>query len=132
MKDSPELAIKENGEREPISVQKQFLIALWYFGGNDTINKIADRFGISELSVVSSRNRIIDAILKNLIKKFITWPENPQEIEKQFRRRNGFPGILGALDGTRIEVKAPAEYPQCYVNRKNTIHFSCKLFAMQT
>lgn len=35
-----------------------------------------------------------------------------------FSKRNGFPGIVGAIDGTHIKIRAPSLHPQSYVNRK--------------
>jgi len=47
----------------------------------------------------------LTAILK-LRHRFIKCP-NPQEMLEEankFRQRNGFPGIIGALDGTHIQI----------------------------
>ncbi|XP_033730552.1 putative nuclease HARBI1 [Pecten maximus] len=120
LKDCPELVVGGTGGREPIAVEKQLYVTLWYLGGSDSIIKIADRFGISESSVVLCRRRIIDAILKNLKHKFISWPKNQslQETVDKFEQRNGFPGIVGSLDGTHIPIRAPKENAQSYVNRK--------------
>ncbi|XP_056013266.1 uncharacterized protein LOC125672778 [Ostrea edulis] len=120
LQNCPELGVEGTGGREPISVEKQLYVTLWYLGGLDSIIRIADRFGIAESSVIVCRNRIIDTILNNLKSKFIIWPHAEvleQTIDK-FHQRNGFPGIIGALDGTHISIKAPTENPQSYVNRK--------------
>lgn len=69
LKDCPELNQTQTGGKEPISIEKQILITLWYFGGQDTVRKIADRFGISESSVIICRERVIAAILNNLKQK---------------------------------------------------------------
>ncbi|XP_033729167.1 uncharacterized protein LOC117318274 [Pecten maximus] len=46
---------------------------------------------------------------------------------KSFKRRNGFPNIIGAIVGTHIEIKAPTSHPQSYVNRKgyHSIQLQC-------
>jgi transposase len=49
-----------------VPVEKQVLIALWYVGSLDTIGKIADRFGVSESTVIMCRERVTAAILNNL------------------------------------------------------------------
>lgn len=100
------------GGREPIPLEKQLLLTLWYVGGQDTINKIADRFDISESSVILCRNRIMRAFL-NMRHTFITWSTRQEMLEEadKFSRRNGFPGIVGALDGTHISLKAPHQKP---------------------
>ena len=63
---------------------------------------------------------MIDGILGNLKTRFIAWPkdEEVQETVDKFSRRNGFPGIVGALDGTHVSIKPPKDNPQSYVNRK--------------
>ena len=75
-------------------------------------------------------HRIIDTILNNLKSKFINWPHAEvleQTIDK-FHQRNGFPGVIGALDGTHISIKAPTENPQSYINRKG--YYSLQLQAV--
>jgi len=48
------------------------------------------------------------------------WPnENDiEDIVYGFSRARGFPGIIGAIDGTHINIPAPKESPEAYVNRK--------------
>lgn len=38
---------------------------------------------------------------------------------KEFGRINGFPRVIGAIDGTHIPIKGPAIEEPIYVNRKN-------------
>jgi hypothetical protein len=103
-----------------VPVEKQVLIALWYVGSLDTIRKIADRFGVSESTVIMCRERVTAAILNNLKEKNISWPtqQEMQDEVNAFQQRNRFPGIVGAIDGTHIRIKAPSSHPQSYVNRK--------------
>lgn len=82
------------------------MITLWYLGSLETINKIADRFGIGEASVIDCRNSVILSILKYLKQKFIRWP-NQQEMQTEaqaFAQRNGFQDMVGAVNGTRIKI----------------------------
>ncbi|XP_033725238.1 protein ALP1-like [Pecten maximus] len=112
---------KENmGGLEPIIIEEQLYITLWYLGENDTIQKIADRFGVGEATVTQCRNKILKIVLKNLKKKFVVWPTHEEMLEEEnlFAARNGFPDIVGALDGTRIPISKPRDHPQTYVNRK--------------
>lgn len=115
----PELSVENNGGRKPISTAEQLYMTLWYLGGTDSIVKIANLFGVSESSVIVCRERIMGAIL-SLKSRFIAWPQNETLLQTvdNFSRRNGFPGIIGALDGTHIEIKAPSENQQSYINRK--------------
>lgn len=104
MQDCHELVVEGQGGREPISVEKQLYVTLWYRAGSDSIIRIADRFGIAESSVGVCRNRIVDTILNNLKSKFINWPHAEvleQTIDK-CHQRNGFPGVIG----TRISISS--------------------------
>lgn len=85
--DYPELAVCGDGGREAISVEKQLLIALWFGGSNATITKIADRLGVSESSIILSRTSIMDAILNNLMTRFITLEKQKKSsVEKMASR----------------------------------------------
>jgi hypothetical protein len=60
------------------------------------------------------RERVTAAILNNLKEKNISWPTQ-QEIQDEvnaFQQRNGFSGIVGAIDGTHIRIKTPSSHPQ--------------------
>ncbi|KAJ8299952.1 hypothetical protein KUTeg_021471, partial [Tegillarca granosa] len=120
IKGFPELQQAGIGRRDPIKIKKQLLITFWYVGGNDNISRIADRFGVSESTVIACRDKVMAGITK-LKDRLIKWP-NQQELrdeEQEFIRRNGLPEIGGAIDGTHIPIKAPKNNPQSYVNRKH-------------
>ena len=103
------------GGRPAIPVMKQTLVFLWYMGSQDTLIQIADRFGITEFSVLEIRKRVSRSLIR-LKEAFIRWPTGQarQETIQQF----SFPTTLGALDGTHIRIQAPAENPETYINRK--------------
>ena len=121
LKGCEELPTKGYGGRTPITVRKQLMIKLWYLGGLDPITRIADRFGVSESSIILCRNRVMIAL-----PKVISWPtgEKLQSVVTKFSERNNFPGIVGAVDDTHIKIRAPDDHPQSYVNRKK-IHCIC-------
>jgi len=41
-----------------------------------------------------------------------------QDEVNAFQQRNGLPGIVGAIDGTDIRIKAPSSHPQSFVYRR--------------
>jgi hypothetical protein len=120
LKDLPEFSYDHPGGKEHVSVEKQLLMTLWYLGSCDTIDKIGDRFGISTSSVIRCRNRVLAAVNRHLKQRFIVWPNAQKipEVVASFEQRNGFPGIIGALDGSHIEIKKPAAHGNSYINRK--------------
>ena len=52
--------------------------------------------------------------------KIISWPTKArqQEISRHLGCA-GFPGIIGCVDGSHIEIIAPKTYPNSYINRKS-------------
>lgn len=107
------------GGKHAISVDKQLLMTLWYLGCQENVNRVADRFGMSLSSVIRCRNRVLNSINTDLL-HFIKWPRNEelQALVNLFSQRNGFPGIVGALDGTHIEIRKPENHAASYINRK--------------
>ncbi|CAI6359314.1 unnamed protein product [Macrosiphum euphorbiae] len=73
--------------------------------------------------------RVIVA-LEMLAPVFITWPneEKVEEIKNGFFSNSTFPNVLGAIDGTHINIPAPHEHQETYVNRKG--HHSIQLQAV--
>lgn len=54
-------------------------------------------------------------------KHFIHWPKTPQAAERvaeTFKAMKGFPGVIGAVNGSHIPIRAPVEDPVSYINRK--------------
>ncbi|KAJ8934262.1 hypothetical protein NQ314_013484 [Rhamnusium bicolor] len=87
-----------------LSALNQTYIFLWFVGHQTaSFRDVADRFSIT----ISSLFRIIK------------WPtlEEKNEIERHFRQ-NGFPGVLGVIDGTHIKIDKPSDDPDSYINRK--------------
>lgn len=58
--------------------------------------------------------RVVEALYS------IKWPNMEQRIliKNKFENISGIPGIIGAIDGTYVPIKASKEYPEQYINRK--------------
>jgi hypothetical protein len=50
--------------------------------------------------------------------QFKTNPSDMMSVAKGFEDKTGFPGVIGAVDGTHIEIPGPSENRSSYVNRK--------------
>lgn len=80
-----------------------------------------DDMGVSQPTV----SRAITATLgclssPQICAQFIKFPLNFQEIRKnqeEFFKSAGFPEIVGAIDGTHVQIIAPSQYENGYVNR---------------
>lgn len=58
--------------------------------------------------------------LSGISASVIKWPSDLEknEIERHFREK-GFPGVIGAIDGTHIKINKPEADPDSYLNRKH-------------
>ncbi|XP_039304241.1 putative nuclease HARBI1 isoform X1 [Solenopsis invicta] len=63
--------------------------------------------------------RVVTA-LNEISSEIIFWPnsEQRQRITTSFQASAGIEGIVGAIDGTYIPIKAPSANPDVYINRK--------------
>lgn len=59
-------------------------------------------------------------MLAALAPTFIKWPtENSvQEIWAGFEVISSFPKVIGAIDGTHVNIPSPRVNPEAYINRK--------------
>ena len=65
--------------------------------------------------------QVCAATTNNLAQRFIHLPEgnDARNTIQKFEEQKGFPGILGAIDGTHIPIQAPLKDPEQYINRKS-------------
>jgi hypothetical protein len=111
----PEMDVRlpDFGGRQRITFEKTVLVVLRHLGHQENVRLLSDIFDISDSSVVMCRDRVINALLNNLLDSYISWPLNQNtqaDIATKFHDKKGFPGILGCIDGTHIKIKAPHEY----------------------
>lgn len=52
--------------------------------------------------------------------RFIAWPSDndARSVITGFQGKSKFPNVLGAIDGSHIEITAPKEHASSYINRK--------------
>lgn len=108
------------GPYEKISPLKHIYIFLWYAGHETaSFRDVADRYNICIGALFKVIKRV-QYFLSNLAPEVITWPnaEEKAETEQFYRQKNGFPGIVGFIDGTHIKIDKPEEDPDSYINRK--------------
>ncbi|XP_011871036.1 PREDICTED: putative nuclease HARBI1 [Vollenhovia emeryi] len=120
--------------RKSISAEKQLLIALWFMATPDSYTyrllqffifyfvvycrSICVKFGVGKATAFRSVRRVTYA-LHCIAPRFIQWPvEVADNVIDQFARVSGFPGVIGAIDGTHIKIRAPPMDSASYINRK--------------
>ena len=108
------------GGNQPVSCSTALLITLWYLGNKATYREISEQFGYVESKVYDCVTSIMDILVQNA-GKFIKWSSSSgaTTIENEFRNLAGFPGVVGAIVGCHIEIKAPSEVQADYLDRTN-------------
>ena len=93
--------------RQPIEVERQVGITLYYLSDEGRIRKTANAFGVSRSSVSVIIRRVARAISQHLGPVYIRLPSNEVDVKEKtsnFMSIHHFPQCLGAVDGTHIEI----------------------------
>ena len=80
---------------------------------------VFEKYKVAE-SVQRCFFHVCHTVKENLTQNIISWP-TPAEIEvqeEQFKSHKGFPGVIGAIDGSHIPIRTPRFCPENYINRK--------------
>ncbi|KAK9688473.1 DDE superfamily endonuclease [Popillia japonica] len=102
-----------------IPLEKKILFSLWVLAKPESFLAAGDRFGLAKSTAHVVFKEII-GVLVALIPHYIVWPNDHAEIVRVFyERSNGFPGIVGAVDGCHIPIKQPTQNPNDFYNRKH-------------
>ncbi len=82
----------------------------------------SDDLGPSQSTVSRVLNGTIAALTTpNIVRQFIDFPTDLQTLRQKqeaFMRIAGFPGVVGAIDGTHVRIISPTVNEEAYVNRK--------------
>ncbi|XP_011141655.1 protein ANTAGONIST OF LIKE HETEROCHROMATIN PROTEIN 1-like isoform X2 [Harpegnathos saltator] len=91
-----------------VSVRKQLLGTLCLLATSDSYRSVGERFDIAKSSLCVNFMRIVEA-LNDIAGDVIEWPrgEKATHVKQQFQQIAGLPNVLGAIDGSYIEIKAP-------------------------
>ena len=105
----------------------QLLVALRFYATGSSLKSLLDTgsFNLSHGSVYNCIVRVSLA-LRNMIKSEVDYPFDANvitSIKQGFFEYGGFPGVMGAIDGTMIKIKAPSVREDIYVGRKTDGHY---------
>lgn len=78
------------------------------------------KFDLGKATAIRTMRRVTYA-LHTLAPQFIQWPQGRRAVEvmTEFERMSAFPGVIGAIDGTHVEIRSPKDnHHQAYINRK--------------
>ncbi|KAF0287118.1 putative nuclease HARBI1 [Amphibalanus amphitrite] len=102
-----------------ISPDVQVACALRVLAEGNFQRPSGDTVDVSQPSVSRVLQRFCEAVLA-AYPNVIHFPGTEQEIadtERQFRDKFGLPNVLGCVDGTHVNIKAPVVNEHLYVNR---------------
>ena len=103
----------------PISPETQVLLTLRYLSKGEFLSEISDLHGVAK----SSASRCIHKTVKSICNTLnnINYPTDKNElrsIQHGFFLLARFPRVIGAIDGTLIQIKKPQHDELAYVCRK--------------
>lgn len=114
-----------------LDTPKKLLCSIWLLANQESFRGVADRFDMSKgtLHYIFSD---ICKVLCTLRNEYIRWPREEEfaSLANGFQYKTGFPGVIGAIDGTHIPIPAPTLHRNSYINRKG--HASIQLQAVCT
>ncbi|XP_055904862.1 putative nuclease HARBI1 [Eupeodes corollae] len=106
-----------------IPIPLRVCAALHFFASGSYQRDIGHDFSAAmSRSMISRCIREVSSVLHNkLMKKWIMFPsiEEYAPIKQRFFEKTGFPGVIGAIDCTHVQIQKPKrEIEACYLNRK--------------
>ncbi|XP_011313338.1 putative nuclease HARBI1 [Fopius arisanus] len=109
-----------------INPEKRLYITLYVLGTPDSYRSVTTKFGVGKATARRAVKRVVKALCK-MRTYFIRWPSHREALETAMRIEQWykFPGVIGVVDGTHINIAAPNTDPQAYINRKG--HHSLQL-----
>ncbi|XP_011698897.1 PREDICTED: putative nuclease HARBI1 [Wasmannia auropunctata] len=116
---APELHSARISGCQTIEPKKQLLAILWLLATPDSYRSVGNRFDMGKSSVFVTFVRVI-RVINRLAPRLITWPFGDRAVqnEDKFYHMAHIKGVVGAIDGTYVPIKAPMENPEVYINRK--------------
>ncbi|KAJ3655943.1 hypothetical protein Zmor_015050 [Zophobas morio] len=117
------------GGRYPVSSEKSLLVFLWFIPHPDFLHSIGNRFNIVPSTVMKIVNACLYIVVR-LKHKYIFWPKTPEEFEHIENGFTTYPGVIGAIDGSHINLKVPTTQHDSYIDRY--VQHSINLMAICT
>ncbi|KAK3858137.1 hypothetical protein Pcinc_035646 [Petrolisthes cinctipes] len=110
------------GRNQVLTPEMKIIVLLRYLATGKMQLCSMDDLGPSQQTVSQVITETLMALSSNaILTQFITFPITPHETQRKivdFQQIAGFPGVIGAIDGTHVRISAPSEFEGEYVNRK--------------
>ena len=108
-------------KNKPLSPETKVAIPLRYLATGKMQQCSCDDFGTTQPTISRTITYILDALTDpHILCQYIKFPRTRQEMEskQEFMEAYGFPGVVGAIDGTHIRIVAPSVNEHLFINRK--------------
>ncbi|CAN7952086.1 unnamed protein product, partial [Ixodes pacificus] len=92
-------------------------MTLWLLGNQESYRGVADRFGVHKSTLHFVVYEIV-LVWARCASSVIQWPTQLAQVASQFERKWRLPGVVGAVDGCHVSIKAPKEEQSAFYNRK--------------
>lgn len=106
----------------PLDPETKVAITLRYLATGKMQQCSCDDFGTTQPTISRVITQTLDALADPQIRRqFMKFPRTVQEVQRkqrEFMETSGFPGVVGAIDGTHVRIVAPRVNEHLYVNRK--------------
>lgn len=88
---------------------------------------ICERFGVGRSTALYVTRRVVSVLIE-LAPVIIKWPtgEEVRETWFGFQATSGFPKIIGAIDGTHVNIPAPKSILKHMLIERVIIQFNCR------
>ena len=106
--------------RSPVSVEERVGLALWRLATGNSYRSCGLQFGLGKSTSKNNCSEFEQAI-SNLKDRFIKFLLTIREIRNkmdEFEESYRLPQIMGAIDGSHLEINAPPDNHEDYFNRK--------------
>ncbi len=98
------------GRGQPqVHLQDQILMLLHFVAHKGKYGLLSDKFGITRSCYFNCVDEMTEIVSGDLLRKHIYWPcsDRQKEMSDYYLQKFGFPGVIGAVDGTHITISKP-------------------------
>ncbi len=104
--------------RPQVHLQDQVLMLLHFVAHKGKYGLLSDKFGVTRSCYFVCIEEMLNIITQDLLRKHIFWPsaDRQKEISDYYYQQYGFPGVVGAIDGTHVTISKPpgAQFSEDY------------------
>ena len=110
----------ETARNHALTPERQLMIALAWLGNGSQYHAIGRIHGVSKSTVHRCIDQVCRILVDTLMGVTIRWPtEDAGQIPQKFAQlsSNPFPNVAGLIDGSLINIDAPFEHEEAFVDR---------------